>query len=649
MAKSKKGSLPKYTLEEYQKYLDQPVWKKDSSEFKSESDYHLYWSRQIRAWRRQYQSQYKTIIAQWQEGVNYIETVPAKSFDVFVPDVAIAQERIPIALNAMMEQTALLYSNYPQPVYISPNEQQDQYAGALNQFAQVELKANAFNCQMLDLGIDCGVASLGVLKVYVDYDQKGPYNHDGKIIIRKIEPEKISFDPKAKQLKWEDMGFIIYTDTWDVSQARKMFEGGADNINESIEAPDDNRDVDNQYGTNLKSPVPNPIEGNSTNRNRVEIMECWFKDSRLKFVADIEAVNNSKFIDDPDKPGSNKYNPDYDEDKPEIYTRPALDEGGHVVGRMESAYPHGRCIIINGNKKVVNDFPNPNWHKKAPFVFFKGRPSRGLVTLGDLINIMKLDKKINDLYSRIHIMCQNEIERPMLAQTNTFKTPRSWFKMSGQPQAVIVKNPGTEFMRMPPTEIPQFPFVYLQELKQQLEKTMAVAGIMQGQLSEGSQLSAEAVSSIQGMATSVLKMKAELIAEGIKDLGYQLMWLIRETYPQNLTVNLQEPDGNKIQVNWNDDDAAEDYLVDIESSSGLPGQQDANINTILPLYREGLIDDVAALQALRKLVPDWKNVIQRKKADQLKKIEADAAGRALGLNIKKLESNKEKAGGTQKI
>ncbi len=644
-----RSELPRYTLAEYEKYTDQPIWKLDDANNKSEADYNSKWVKTIGAWQREFSSQYKTTLAQWDEATSYLDSVPAKSFDIFVPDVAIASERIAIALNAMMEQIALLYSNYPQPVFISPNEQQDQYAGALNQFAQIELKANSFNCQMLELGIDCGYAGMGVLKVYVDFDQTGPFGHEGKIVIKKIEPAKIAVDPKAKSLKWEDMGYIIYKDTFDLDQARKLFKGGASKIKDDFQSTTDEKDIDSQYGTNLKSPVPNPIEGNNVLRNRVELMECWFKDGRLKFVAETEAVENKKMIDDPDVPGTKKLNPDYSKDQPEVYTRPKVDAEGYVVGKMEPAYPYGRCIVIAAGKRVIQDFANPYWHNKAPFVFFKGRPSRSLITVGDLIPIVKLDKKINDILSRIHMMAQEEIERPMKANTNTFKTPRAWFKMSGQRNAVVVTNSGTEFMRLPPTEIPQFPFLYLQILDRELNKAMAVAGIMQGQLQEGAQLSAEAVSSIQGMATAVLKMKAELIAEGIKELGYQLGWLVRETYPENITINLQEPDGKQIPVDWNESNAADDYVVDIESSSGLPGAQDMSLNQVLPLLREGVIDRQAALQMLRKIIPDWKNINGRIKEDLLKKIEADATGHAAGTNIRKLESNKENAGGTQKI
>ena len=104
---SRKGAVPKYTLEEYEKYINQPQWKLDSADNKSEQDYSAKWAKTIHAWNREYQSQYKTTLAQWDEAVGYIELVPAKTFDIFVPDVAVAQERLSIALNAVIEQIAL--------------------------------------------------------------------------------------------------------------------------------------------------------------------------------------------------------------------------------------------------------------------------------------------------------------------------------------------------------------------------------------------------------------------------------------------------------------------------------------------------------------------------------------------------------------
>lgn len=639
----------KFTLEEYEKYQNLEPWEQDRDEhndFANEKEWEGHWVETSNSWRRGYDTQFKAITKQWEDAVTYVENVPASSFDIFVPDVAIANERIPFALLSIMEQIANIFSNYPQPAFVSPNDSQDQYAGALNQFAQMEMKANAFNSLMFDVGVDIGICSLGILKVYVDPDEIGPYDQPGKIVIQRLDPNNVYFDPTARRLNWDDLQFIIHEEYMDLGTARKMFKTKAYKIESFFQETDKGKHDDGMYGFNLTTPVPNPIEGNPGTRNKVKIMECWFKDDRQKFVADIEVVDNRQFIPDEDSL-KQKANPDYDSEKPETYTRPKIDEDGFVVGNWKPAYPHGRCIVIAGDKNVIANFANPYWHNRAPFVFYRGRPSKHLITTGDLMNIIRIDKKLNDIYQRIHIMAQQEIERPMIAEVNTFRTPRAWFRMSGQASAVIVKNPGREFSRLPFTEIPQFVFVYLQKLEQCLDKCMAVAGVMQGQIAEGAQLSAEAMSSLQGMATAVLKMKAELIAEGMKELGYQLMWLIRETYPQNIDVQITMPDGTPKTVNWNDDDAANDYLVDIDSASGLAGGHQANFNQTLQMYRENLIDQTAALQALR--YGGWANIVNRMKGDRAERITSSAAGRAMGVEIKHAEKQDGKAGRTEKL
>lgn len=642
----------KFTLDEYEEYEELPDWMRDRTEednFKTEAEWESYWVKTTKNWSKQYDGEYKTILRQWDNAVNYIENIPTESFDVFTPDKAIAGERIPFALVSIMEQIANIFSNYPQPSFVSPNDAEDDYAAALQQFAGAELKANAFNSLMFDVGVDIGICSVGVLKVYVDPDQEGPYGEPGKIVIQRIDPTNIRFDPTARRLNWNDLQFIIHEEYMDLGTARKNYKSASNKIESYFQESDHpEKNDDNMYGTHLTSPVPNPIEGNSAFRNKVKIVECWFKDDRLKFVADLDTVDNKEFIADEDYPtGPKKHNDHYDPDKPESYTRPKLDASGNVVGSWVPAYPHGRCVVVAGDKSVVRSFANPYWHNRAPFVFYRGRPSKRLVTTGDLINIIRIDKKLNDIYNRIHIMAQAEIERPIIAEVNTFRTPRAWFKMSGQSSAVIVKNPGREFGRMPFTEIPQFVFVYIQKLEEALNRLMAVAGVMQGQIAEGSQLSAEAMTSLQGMATSVLKMKAELVGEGMKELGYQLMWLIRETYPENITVQLALPDGTQKAVNWNDDDAANDYLVDIDSSSGLGGSHQANFTQTIQLYRENLIDQAAALQALR--YGNWNAIVNRMKQEKQERVTAEAAGRAMGVKIRKWDKMDESPGRTEKL
>lgn len=629
----------KFTKKQYEDYLKWPVWKRDDPDW-DEDEYQNHWVNTITAWQASYKEAYGGLVDQWKTAVEYVERMPdTADFDVFAPEIACAKEKLPYAIAARDQQVSVLWGNYPQPQYISPGMTMDKYAEALNQNAQMEYKANSFNALCFDLGVDVSNGGWGVLKTYVDEDQPGPFGKQGKIVIEKMDPAKIAVDPKAKRLKWANLQFIIVEDEMDEGQARKAFKGAEYKITDALRGTTQEKH-DGLYGHHLLSPVATVGENANTGRNRVKILECWFKDDRLKFVADEVTVNNeaTKVSED----GQIIPNPDYDDEKPEAYDTPEVDESGHVVGQWVPAYPDGRCIILAGDTVVVQDFENPYWHKQAPFVFYRGSASRKLFPSGDLVNIVKIDKKKNDLISRMHIMAQCEIERPMVCDNKAMRPPRQVFKLSGTSTAVLVIQQGSTFSRMPPSEIPQFPFVLLKLYDAAMDVAMAQAGISRGDVAEGAQLSAEAVSSLQGMAAGMLKMKAELIAEGMKELGYQVMWLQRETYDENIQIPVSMPDGTQQTVEWHEKEAASDYIVDIQSGTGLPGAQQAQSNEALAWYRENLIDRQKALQMLK--VDDWQQICQRIDQKQDADIETIAAGRAQGLYLKEAIEPKKKDG-----
>src|ERR1051325_7404566 len=144
----------KFTPKEYEAYLALPQWQRDNPDWDEEDEYHAYWAKTIVNWQKQYKEEFQPTIQEWQNAVDYIENRPSKSFDIFVPEKQVAQERLPWAVNALRRLISLLYSNYPQPQYISPAQEFDQYAAALNQNAKIEYKANSFNSLMFDVGID---------------------------------------------------------------------------------------------------------------------------------------------------------------------------------------------------------------------------------------------------------------------------------------------------------------------------------------------------------------------------------------------------------------------------------------------------------------------------------------------------------------
>jgi len=623
----------KFTLAEYEAYADLETWQLDNCEFTSKESYHAYWNNTVDDWQQQFQEEYKDTVADWINAREYVEKRVSINPETFVPDKDIANSRLPYAKYSMRKKVSTLYCNYPSPTYISPNMQQDKYCSALNECKNIELKQNQFPSLMFHLGVDVSYANLGILKTYVDRDQEGPYGKEGKIVISKIDPAKCSFDPKAKRLNWDDLGYIVVEEEMDLGAAREQYKGGAHLIQPDMTKSTTGK-KDGMFGNHITSPVPNEIQGASSMRNRIKMREVWFKDYRLKFVANEITVSNPEFIPnpnmDPEAPDE-IHNPEYDPDCAETYSTYEVDDDGYVVGRWLPAYPDGRCIVL-AEAKVVLDFPNPYFHKRAPFSFYIGAPSTKLLTTGLLTDLAVLDMKRNDLLSRIHRMAQCEIERPMIAETNTFRTPRDWMKMNGGPNSVIVTNPGRPFLRMPPTEIPQFAFILLARYDQDEMTLLALSGVMQGQIAEGAQLSGEAMMGLQGLGTAMLKMEGEFIAQGNTELGYQLMWLQRQTYDFGIKVTVNLPDGTSEEVEWDDDSAASEYVVTISSGTGLPGAEQAAQNAALPLFKAGVIDQQACLDDLRR--PDGPQIIQRMKAAELAKLEATSFGRGLGNQVK---------------
>lgn len=624
----------KFTLPEYEEYCELPSWRLDSCKFTTKEDYHEYWSGVVDDWQQQFNDEYKETVQDWLNAREYCEKRTSLQSETVIPDKVIANSRIPYAKYSMRKKVSTLYCNYPQPTYISPNMQQDKYCSALDTCKNIELKQNQFPSLMFHLGVDVSYANLGVLKTWVDFDQEGPFGKKGKIVISKIDPAKCYFDPKAKRLNWDDLGFIVIEEDMDIGAAREQYSGGAHLIQPKMGKAETGK-KDGMFGTRITSPVPNEEKGASSMRNRVTMRECWFKDYRLKFVANEISVSNPEFLPNPDyAPDAPDQipNPDYDPDCPEVYSDIEVDDDGYVVGKWVPAYPDGRCIVL-AETKVVLDFANPNWHGRAPFAFYLGAPSTKLLTTGILTDLAIIDMKRNDLLSRMHRMAQCEIERPMMAETNTFKSPRDWMKIRGGANDIVVVNPGRNFMRMPPNEIaPESAFVLLARYDKDEQEILAMSGVMQGQIAEGAQLSGEAMMGLQGLGTAMLKMEAEFTAEGNKELGFQLMWLQRQTYDYDIPILVALPDGTTETVNWNDDNAASDYVVDIQSGTGLPGADQAQQQAAVPLFKAGVIDQQACLEDLRR--SDGAQIIERMKKDTLERIEAQASGKAQGLQIK---------------
>jgi len=258
---------------------------------------------------------------------------------------------------------------------------------------------------------------------------------------------------------------------------------------------------------------------------------------------------------------------------------------------------------------------------------------------------MTVTRKINDIMARVHKYAQSEIERPKHMDAGALANSELSDKMPNTSDYIIELVQGKKLERPAPQDIPAFTFPYLQSLQNALDLIAGSSSIMRGSLQEGAQLSAEAVDKLQQTASSRLASAAKFFNVGVKQLGYQLMWLIRQTYDQKITIPVQMPDGTTVSYDWESDReifekgdpteidllrSKEDYQIAIKSGTGQPAGQKPQ-GPMLELFRENAIDREALLDALE--FPQRQFVLQRMRQKETQDIRDKAEAHELGVNL----------------
>lgn len=639
--------LPKYTPAQYKKYLALPPWQRDNTEFGSESDYEDHWVRTIEDWAKQSQNKFDTWKKKCEDILLEMESLKVSWNSTYDDPQSLAAEPVQLAFADVHEQVAVAASNYPHPIYLPQQDSENQYVSALNIFKDMILKMNSFGKKFIDAQYNISVYELAIFRTTFDEDQTGPFGQKGKVCIDVVNPKHVHLDPKATALDWEYMSYIIVDHFMELGDVRKKYpERGflvPDTAGDYLFGEEPDRSLHNY----IESPIPKLAVGETTARRLVRIRECWFKDARLTF----EAYNETHF-NTPDKP-------DYDPEMPEVYERPQVDDKGKVKGEWKPAFPSGRCIVL-GDRYVMADFANPFLHDEAPFTFMQSCPHDALVIPGDAWRLSRLSRKFNDVLKRIMRQAQSDIERPWLADTTTFPFPRMYYETTNMSNSILVTNPGKTIMRMQPTEIPQFAIWLVTFVQGLMDKFSGISSIMRGNVPSGSQISQEGLDNMTQGASSKMKERMEYAAEAMKKLGYQIMWLIRDKYDQNIDLTVTEPDGSKIAISWENDKvtfnkrdgtsqevkAQEDYIVDILQGTGQPGAQQGQSNLASQLYEQNAIDQMAYLQAVK--YPGWQDIIDRMQKAKQQELFTESSGRSFGTNVKKIENRDGNPGRREK-
>lgn len=483
---------------------------------------------------------------------------------------------LPILPQAIEEQVALMVEALPRPEPKARTSEHERIVGALSYFMEQELDANDFTKVMGKAILNQKQMFLGIVKVLFDKDLPGQYGQDGRIVLRTVDSRYFWPDPLAKGDRFEDSRYWIFAEPEDLASIRQRFPQTGHRVR-----------AESEYCLSRGEDGELDTSGDYTigKRERALVIECWLRDDRKHFV------------------------PDVDEDGNEV-----LDDKGEAIGQWKKRYPHGRLIIV-ANNVLLFDGPNPFDHGRPPYALFPARISNQVLSWSDVELLIRIEDKINKLHKEMLKNARVNMNSPWITDNNAFKEPRKFRLLTNEPGLVIPKTPGSEVTRMPPAELPQFIFPLISWLRGVFDDVLGVQAVLRGQLEKGAQLSADAVDKLQVSSTSRIRWKQRLMETGIKDLGHLLAWSIRQFYPSNLEVTVNDPRSGEQKVyHWNEQVQKADYSIQIQPGSGLPGAKDSGFQLYLKMWQLNLISRLRTLKALN--VPDAESVDAEMKEEE---------------------------------
>lgn len=638
------GPETRFTPELYAQYEREPRYWLDG--FETYSDYESYYANTIAEWLSQskkHTEKWKSTCRKALQVIEYMEDASAAYTNI---DMALARSPVALAYACIQEQTALLSNNIAHPIMVPTEESENQYAAASNQIAEAELEENDWETLATEAMYLGQFYNVGFFKTLVDHNEYGPFGQMGKICIEYCHPDEIHPDPKAKKFAWSHMDFIIQEHHMEIGDVRQRFPITGFRISDDTESSMYTSMQDNQAQDSILSPIPKLAKGPSWKRQRIRVYECWFKDSRLKFVPQREPSK-----EEVDEFGQAKT----------IYKPLVLDEEGFVVGDWLPAFPAGRCITI-AERCILEDMGNRLPHGRAPFIPIKFAPTENPYVAGDATRIIQIADKINFLLGEVMSFAGTEIQRAIICELGALANKESYKRITNKANKVLLVNPGRigHIMRMPPTEVPAFVWQLFQLFQQMLDMVAGSSSIMRGNLSDGAQLSAEALDSLSQQASQRVTMKAKHFNKSVKELGRQIFWLIRRTYDENIKMQVVLPDGSTAPFNWESDKAVfesgdeqeiqklvsqEGHFVSIKAGTGTPNAAQARQQQAEHLYMINAIRRIDLLDAFQ-----WPNrqEINKAKAEEFRShIAAEAAGRKMGLQVVKAEKGEMPTAGAR--
>lgn len=618
------GQVRRFTPEMYWLWQKAPLWETDSDQFNSPEEYESYWCQVIQSMT----TTSKAAIGKWQmqgkTAARAIEQNQSAVTPVFASNAALAQEPLPFAQAMIQEKVALLSANPAMPMVEQKEESQaSQVAGLNTMFGMVLDSVNWPNIAAR-AQYDVQFFNAGCFRWTVDKFSPGLFGDMGAIDLIKVDLDRIFPDPSCSDLNCKNMDYLIERHDMEIGEIQSQYPLAAARVNAYMDELISDTSVQSRNNEDyIQSPQPKLARNSAVHRQKIAVLEAWIRDTRLKF----EPIILDGTSDD--------------------YTqRFKLDDEGYIIGNWVKRYPNGRLIVCTAST-ILYDDSNPFPHGQFPYVFPQGMPSSTPFAAGNAIRIMVVTRKLNDMVQAIHRYFQSEIPRPMMQDSGAIMDPNMQQNVPNDPEYILELAQGKRFERRPAMDIPASVYTYIQLLQAILDMTSGSAGVMRGQLEEGSQLSAEAMNNLQQFASSRLALEARFFNTAVKQLGYQLMWILRMIVKSNLKLTVQLPTGKTQTIDWESDRdvfergdpneiqmlrAREDYLVNIKAGTGSPGAKQSQIAYFQSLFNDNAIDRAAFLDGIE--FPNRAAINERMRSDELENIAAMGFGKELGANIK---------------
>lgn len=616
----------RFTPRLYRLYQTAPLWEIDSPIFAGPQDYHQYWAALIRT----FAMQSKAAIGRWQQngkqGAKALEQNNPSSSPIWDFQGALATEPLPLAMSMVHEKVALLASNPPKPQFTPQQESQNQQVAAINQLVDMVFAANDYRLKAAQGHYDIQFWNACCYRWNVHMDEPGLFGEPGEIELQKLDMQEIFPDPNCAYLHWKYMDYIIQKHVMEIGEIQVKYPMATSFVSAEVdEVISDTTVTSRNTEAYIQSPQPQLGRDHAARQQKITVLEGWVKDSRTRFMPLVDAGIN-----------------------PEYENRWKTDEDGYLIGKWVKRYPAGRSVVVTGTA-VLKDMANPFPHGQFPYVFATGMPATTPFSCGNAMRLMIVSRKINNIIGEIHQYFQSEIQRPMTSTPGAINDPNLAQKIPNQSNVNLeLSGPAARFERRQAMDVPPSVYTYIQILQGFLDTVSGSAAIMRGQLAEGDQLSAEAVGALQQYASSRLALEAGFFEAAVKQLGYQLMWILRRVVQGTITVTVKIPaTGEVLKIDWKSDRdvfesnnpiaiqqlrAKEDYLIGIKAGTGSPGAEGQKMASAVNLFDKKLIDRQAALDAME--YPDRDAIVQRFKGAENEDAFNAAFAKEMGVNFK---------------